>query len=407
MTQPIDRGGLRELKRILLGAGNEQIKRVVAMVDALPERGIADELIAPLRPRLAQLRLRRPPNFTRLLFTPLDPVIVPPTQWRRGLALVPRPALAPLAEIVRNGLAGLAAEIDATIAAAAKEPDPVGRFGPTLWPEAAWALQQAARPSCWKERSGVPDEAFQPIVAGVAAVLAQADTMLGLEQRGLAEADGKQLAEMLQAVAPQGTGALSLLIAVLLARLSRPDLVIAAAADVTADGPGRQAYDLALDQTLESLEGSVAAGPLAQADLGPAALEAARLAMMLSALDAGQLRPAQRRQLGQIRRQAAEACQSRYQAGLEAGLLQKMRTRTAPAGDEEMTALEGHARDLRALELAGRLLGGEGFDPVMRGAAGRLAGAGRQATGLTSVDRARVTEILLGSEQAQGVLDGG
>jgi hypothetical protein len=49
----------------LAHAADAQIARVVAMVDAMPERGSADALIAPLRPRLAALRPTRPLSFTR------------------------------------------------------------------------------------------------------------------------------------------------------------------------------------------------------------------------------------------------------------------------------------------------------------------------------------------------------
>ena len=53
-------GEIRSLNRHLVSAQDVKILKVVAMVDALPARGDADSLIAPLRPRLAQLRPRRP-----------------------------------------------------------------------------------------------------------------------------------------------------------------------------------------------------------------------------------------------------------------------------------------------------------------------------------------------------------
>jgi len=61
MTRSTD-GVVRDLQRSLLDAGDAQISRIVAMVDALPERGSADALIAPLRPRLARLHPRRRPS---------------------------------------------------------------------------------------------------------------------------------------------------------------------------------------------------------------------------------------------------------------------------------------------------------------------------------------------------------
>ena len=112
----VDRTALRNLNTELTSARDGQITRVVAMVDALPQRGDADLLIVPLRSRLTQLRLDRPLRFCRLLFTPFDPVIVAGAKWRPGSPTIPRTALEPIAEAVRGELAPLAAEIEAAIA---------------------------------------------------------------------------------------------------------------------------------------------------------------------------------------------------------------------------------------------------------------------------------------------------
>ena len=52
----------------LTDASDAQIEQIVALVDSLPQRGVADDLIAPLRRRLARLRPHRPMSFMRLLF---------------------------------------------------------------------------------------------------------------------------------------------------------------------------------------------------------------------------------------------------------------------------------------------------------------------------------------------------
>jgi len=95
---------IRKLQQSLFGAEDEQIKRVVAIVDALAERGAADRLIAPLRPRLAQLRPARPLRFCRLLFLPLDPLIVPAPKWRPMSLTIPRTVLEPLAVSVLDAM---------------------------------------------------------------------------------------------------------------------------------------------------------------------------------------------------------------------------------------------------------------------------------------------------------------
>src|SRR6185437_13356228 len=113
------RGGppqTREMQRNLIAARDEQITRVVAVVDALADRSAADALIAPLRPRLQQLRPPRPIRLARLLFLPLDPLIVPAPRWRPGDPLVPRTALTPLADLVRSTDGAVVTRVEASLA---------------------------------------------------------------------------------------------------------------------------------------------------------------------------------------------------------------------------------------------------------------------------------------------------
>jgi hypothetical protein len=84
---------------------------VLALIDDLSERGEADALIAPLRGRLAGLRPRRKLGLTRLLFTPLNPIIVDAANWSAAALSIPRTALAPLGGQVRQGLGPAAATI--------------------------------------------------------------------------------------------------------------------------------------------------------------------------------------------------------------------------------------------------------------------------------------------------------
>jgi hypothetical protein len=71
-----------ELVRSMAGASERQLLRIVAAVDGMSARGAADELIAPVRHRLANLRPVRPLRFARLVFLPLDHLIVPAANWK-------------------------------------------------------------------------------------------------------------------------------------------------------------------------------------------------------------------------------------------------------------------------------------------------------------------------------------
>ncbi|MGA9014799.1 MAG: hypothetical protein WB509_20100, partial [Acetobacteraceae bacterium] len=107
---------LRTLHRDLAAAQDDQIHRVLTIIDALAERGDADKLIAPLRGRIAELRPRRKLSLARLLFTPLQPLIVEAASWSLAAPSIPRTAILPLAGQVRDGLGTTAATID-TLAA--------------------------------------------------------------------------------------------------------------------------------------------------------------------------------------------------------------------------------------------------------------------------------------------------
>src|SRR5450631_4088204 len=110
MIAPVTRSSnpaIRDVARGLASARDEQILQVVAMVDAMPQRGAADQLIAPLRERLARLRPPRPLRFARLLFLPLDPLIVPAARWRPNQPTIPRTVIPLLAQTVEKGLGSL------------------------------------------------------------------------------------------------------------------------------------------------------------------------------------------------------------------------------------------------------------------------------------------------------------
>src|SRR5277367_4119402 len=132
---------MRELVRELAAARNAQLAQVVALIDSMQERGMADALIAPLRARLRHLRPDRPLRFGRLLFLPLDPVIVDGPEWHLGMPAVPRPSLAPVLAIVRRGLTEGRQEVEAEIRGRLlSDASAVRRAGGLLWPQAGRLL---------------------------------------------------------------------------------------------------------------------------------------------------------------------------------------------------------------------------------------------------------------------------
>ena len=163
---------IRALNRDLVAAQDAKILKVLEVVDRLPQRGPADALIAPLRSRLAQIRPRRPLGAVRLLFMPLDPVLVAGSKWKRGALAIPRtaiPSLARQVEALAPGALG-AAEREVT-GAFTDEPVVVRRVGVPLWSVAGPALAAAPPPADWLATTGLNEADHRAIRDAVALVL--------------------------------------------------------------------------------------------------------------------------------------------------------------------------------------------------------------------------------------------
>lgn len=142
--------------------------RVVALVDGLgADRGAADRLLESVRPRLASLRLARPLGFTRLLFMPLDPVIVPSDAWRPGAGRFPRGAILPLGAALHGALGATAAAVDAGCTGRTTgDAEAVRALGALLWPAAAVAVVRfGAPPEGWEAAGGLRPEDFPALAA--------------------------------------------------------------------------------------------------------------------------------------------------------------------------------------------------------------------------------------------------
>ena len=145
-STPLTGPNLRTLHRDLAAAQDDQIHRVLTIIDDLAERGDADKLIAPLRGRIAELRPRRKLSLARLLFTPFNPLIVDAASWSAAAPSIPRTAILPLAGQVRDGLGAAAAQMDA-MAALHSSTDGIGELveiGGKLWPTAAISSRRRA-----------------------------------------------------------------------------------------------------------------------------------------------------------------------------------------------------------------------------------------------------------------------
>jgi hypothetical protein len=403
----------KDLHRTLARAADARLAEIVTLVDSMPERGEADALLAPLRARLGQLRPQRRLSFTRLLFMPADPIVVPGGAWRRDAAFVPRTALRPLSQHVRTALGPLAAEIDAEIATATCcDRAVVARLGARLWPRAAEILMQPGPAPDWACLTGLNAIDQAAIAMPLAALFSEAgsiEVMAHEAASGLPISPARLRAcigraeSWMAAYGPTKGSSLAMLMAVLLSRMPVPDDVLVAASDLAqahSNLAARQAADLAIDMVLGTAEAAL----LQQADLVTASADLSRLAVLLDTLErpGPASRPTRKAAIVQLRRDIDARCRARFTQDL-ANCLQTAALLDRPAPDIDIATLESTARDLRRFEAASRAFGGGASYEKALGAASRtlVHPASRQAP----IDVARLLEILDGPEAALSWLD--
>jgi len=394
----------------MTGVTDSQLVQVVAMIDQMTERGAADALIEPLRGRLGQINPPRKLRFSRLLFLPLDPVIVPAVRFRAGTPTVPRTALAPFTAVVHAALGSRAAEIEAAIAGrTAADVETVQLLGGALWPEAAATLARAAQPPGWAA-AGLPVGLYKPLARGIAAVLEQAVALQTVIADGTAglpinvEVVGAALAR----AAPNGPEAWSFVLAVLLGRLPDADMVLRQANAWTTqhgDPALRAAFDQVSETQLSLFEShDDAEVEMVGPDLAAAGAEVHRIVGLLDGLGDEAAPAARRARVAAIRHRLDSSCRARFANSLADDFLAPLHGSLHPAEPDALQRLETTARQLRALETEARCLGGApSYDALLRQTAIVVRHLSAD-TGLALAEKVRLIEILAGPEEALALL---
>jgi hypothetical protein len=400
---------LRGVRREMLSARDEQLVRVVALVDAMPQRGEADALVAPFRERLAVLRPVRPVNFQRLLFTPLDPVIMPVSSWRRGAQGVPRHTIAPLSAVVRSAMLPRAKAIEQDLAQLAgsvvrNRSAAIACIGRMVWPEAARILDAAAMPAEWRADTGLGEEDFAFLARLVSTLLAMAADRQDLidETRRDGIAEPNRIANLIATSLRMHPDAAVLATALLLVGTPRPDLIIQAA-DLHAAGAGantlavtEQAIDCALEQTLRYAAGA--------ADLSGRISRLRDSAVLLQAIEARPSSTGPRRaMIKNVRQTVDTACRDNFSTTINSHLLAPLKECQGAASDVQVATLEQTARDLRDLEAVGRQVGqASTYKDLLQSTLKTV----QTSQVLSLADRVRLTELLADTETAMHLLKG-
>jgi hypothetical protein len=409
--------GLPPLDRDMTGASDEQLLKVVGLIDTLDRRGHVDRLLEPVRARLALLRPPRPITLGRVLILPFEDLLVADEDVWPGRRCFARGRLALLIEQVAAALppatlARLRAQGEGRSMMAGEA---VREIGATLWPAAAEVaeLQLAG---------GAPDAELREQLAAVTPLLALGPSLvptiwqlpprpMGPLARGLFE----RLVATVRGAAPRGENALQSVLELMLTRAAAPTVVLEPLRGADLGIPSR-ARDEALAQLVRRRIADMreAARRLPQR-AGGAGSGAAILLRLVGDLDALENRwsvaAEDRAVLQEIRTGVAAFVGTGIDHAAGEDILVRLGTLANPGGldDAGVERLEETARHTRRLGIAGAKLGLaatadamlERFLPTFQAAIRDRSPGGR--AGL--LDQVRIVEILFGADAALQLYD--
>jgi hypothetical protein len=405
-TLKAPRPDVRVLRHELRSADDEKIRRVVAIVDEVGDPCVNQAILDPLRARLASLNLPRPLRFPRLLFMPLDPLIVAAPQWKPDEPSVPRTALMPLARVVRAGLGSEMIFIDRTIAGRRMDAtQAIALAEEALWPRAADILAVAPAPEDWAE-TGLPLRVYDSLARAITAVLRRGPHLYLLRRDhdvGVLDASEQAVNAILQGITAESELGCAMIARLILLRSPQAAPLLRRFVTSGQDHAGSRMMQTAIERGTEEMLAAMESEAGLAAEIQNVALanvgaQVRRISAFLREIEADD--GADRPRLHAIRQKLDEACQERFSDGLNTGLLTPLAEAPRPVDGADQTRMETTSRDLRALETEARKVGGavnydrllkEATDAVMEAAAAGM---------LTPARKLRLIEILAGPEAA-------
>ncbi len=399
---------MRGLRNDLRELDDSKLREVIAVLDDAAVPAANRAILDPVRARIGGLNMERPLRFTRLLFLPLDPLIVPARGWRPDQPAVPRTVLAPLARVVREAIGGVARYVDQVIAGRSTGAvNEITAGGEALWPSAGEALAAAAAPADWTETTGLPVPAFAPLAKAIAMVLRRAPEL----RRLVRDADIGALAPSEAIVTNILTGihhepalGCAMIARLILVGAPRATSLLRRIAQAAGDTRSRANLTEAMAQGIEDALSNMETGN-AIGQGGPAELarEVRGIATLLREIEHDSGGAKHRSRLKTIRDRLSTECQSRFADGLRTGLVAPLTTAAAPMDSSGQIQLEVQARGLRALETVARQLGGPAsYDALLTRAAQTVRQAAA-AGNLTPIRQYRLLEIISGPEAAEAL----
>jgi hypothetical protein len=401
---------LRSLRSKIAASNDDNILRVLEVIDSLSSRGEADSLIAPLRKRMAELRPRRKLSLARLLFTPLNPLIVSVNDWAPDAPAIPRTAIAPMVRKVQRHFGEeQTARINGVVSQHSTD-EPLATIvsiGADLWRDAAVILSNADVPDGWQHHSGLRECDYLPLARAVSALLSQAARLLQTAVKASAgiKPDAANLLEIVGAVAQSGSQAAAMLIVLGMHWLPHAELFLRLAEQFSRDQKN-PSFAKVTDAAVEFLLSEMSDSPISGAGLAMAANEVKRSAALLEDLLASSTyKPQRKSRVEEARKTIDAACRDRFATELSTNLMGRCSELTTADADT-IEQFENTARELRRFESAARRLGGgEHYDSKLRQAMQALWPQEKDDA-LANISRVRLIEILCGPDAAVAAMEG-
>ena len=391
------------LSESLVAASDENLLRIVAMIDRLPDRSKLDGMLTDIRPRLAILRPPRPVTLTRLLFLPLSGALVDPNAWRRDPATIPRTALhlisslvgELLGEAVQNMTQALRHAVFSDVAI-------VEQFGQPLWLGAARGAERITPGTRWAEAGFTPED-FRAMMRVATGVWAHAEAMWRILRMGDAQVSATALKDALTGPASEGPEVFAAAFRTLLRSVRNSS----AFAGLAAGGmpPGTS------EIVIENLENwlDVALPKLPDYEPYEAAERAEEIGKTMEALGLTPFFqiPRRRRQLSALFWRLEEYCRMMLLEIIDEQVLPALAPSAEAFSDAAFAQLERDARAARRLEILGRHFGNDpSYDEIQQRLiqAFNAARKDMSSVSITQMDLLRLGEILLGREKARTLL---
>jgi hypothetical protein len=408
-NQPIE--DLRALRHDVREADDGKIRQIVTLLDGSPENQVSQAVLNSVRPRLAALKPIRSLRFARLLSIPLDDLIVPAAVWRPGQTTIPRTVLKPMTSIVRLEMDTDTAIIDSMIAGhSIGDTEVITRAGQALWGRAAEILSRAHRHAEW-EATGLKPAIAGPLVQAIVTVLRRATPLRSLmrdAELGVLEPDGQAVREIVFGMEAEPADGHAMVVKLILRQLPRSVSLLRRLVGQSPTQAEKVLLQTAIDRATRDILEAMDTRPdlaegLRDGPLAAVGTEVQRIAHLLQDISHDPNAARHRARVTGIRAKLDTICRGRFADGMNAGLVAPLAAATAPVDSAGQLQLETCARDLRAVETAGRKLGNPATYDALLFKGGEAVQAAADSGTLGTMRAIRLVEILCGPAMAEAM----